>query len=70
MKMVVVSIGNVDKDDLEAIAPTWSSDTGVTPLNSTKETTKLSPMLVNAISSVTGNRFLKKLFRKINGYYP
>lgn len=56
MKMVVVSIGNVDKDDLEAIAPTWSSDTGVTPLNSTKETTKLSPMLVNAISSVTGNR--------------
>ena len=54
MKVVVVSIGNTDKGDLQAIAPTWSSDTGVTSLNSTKELTKLSPMLVNTISSVTG----------------
>ena len=54
MKLVVVDVGNISEGDLQAIAPTWSRETGVISLNSTNEIANLSPMLVNIISSVTG----------------
>lgn len=44
----------MDKGELEAVAPAWSSDTGVTSLASTNDLNKLSMVLDDIVSSVTG----------------
>ena len=44
----------MDKGELEAVAPAWSSDTGVMSLTSTNDLNKLSMVLDDIVSSVTG----------------